>query len=111
LNSANVATRAGVLPKWLILNFDYSELLVVVSAIISTLFIVASVGNIRIAARKIDSKSKYSGFIGIVSDIGFVGLVVVMLPAMVLPISFYGSLIVFIIVIVAIVLTLVLVNF
>jgi hypothetical protein len=111
LNSANVATRAGVLPKWLILNFDYSELLVVVSAIISTLFIVASVGNIRIAARKIDSKSKYSGFIGIVSDIGFVGLVVVMLPAMVLPISFYGALIVFIIVIVAIVLTLVLVNF
>ena len=106
-----MSPRAGVLSKWLILNFDYSELLVVVSAIISTLFIVASVGNIRIAARKIDSKAKYSRFIGIVSDIGFVGLVVVMLPAMVLPISFYGSLIVFIIVIVAIVLTLVLVNF
>jgi len=102
-----MSPRAGVLSKWLILNFDYSELLVVVSAIISTLFIVASVGNIRIAARKIDSKAKYSRFIGIVSDIGFVGLVVVMLPAMVLPISFYGSLLV----IVAIVLTLVLVNF
>jgi hypothetical protein len=64
------------------------------------------------AAKEIPSTAKYSQFIGIVSDIGFFGLIVFMIPALVLPISFNGAVIIFAISIVTIVLTkFVLVNF
>jgi len=79
------------------MKLNYAEQLINLAAISSVLFIVSTVGLIRLAAGEKDTKDKYSRFMEYLASAGFIVLIMILLPALVLPFSLIGAIVVFII--------------
>jgi hypothetical protein len=77
-------------------NFiEFPELLIVGTAFVSVLFIIATVGYIRVAAGEKNAKNPYTWLLGKLSLVGFYSLVLGLLPGLIYPFSSNGALFIF----------------
>jgi hypothetical protein len=77
------------------ISIYYPDLLIILSGGISIFFIISTVGKIRIAAGEANRSSRYNLVMTRLADTGFVLLVLLLIPGLILPFSFYGAFIIF----------------
>lgn len=95
----------SLLPSEIIEEFSYSGLLISIAGLTSIFFIVSTVGSLKIINEKIEPEKKFSVFISRITDIGFILLVVILIP---FTISSFSALAASVIVILSIILVVIL---
>lgn len=80
-------------PHWMPLN--YLEILLISTAFTSTLFILATVGTIKIAAGEKNLDSLFTKITTILADAGFYAFLIILLPLLILSFSLNGSILIF----------------
>ena len=69
----------------------YDEVLIIITAVTGIFFILSTAANIRVASGERERKGSYASLVSLTANIGFLLLILVLLPALVFPFSYYGG--------------------